>query len=503
MVSFNDIAHKLNLINRDQYLFNSAPKSVRENFLKAVERREDLKLYQDITDATKAAHQYEEQMDRIFSKTSPVTSIQHFEPTGSTIRKMFPGPFAPFSYIGDNYWAAFKARRENRIEILRDGYVLVAPEGVNKKKIKLINDILTDLDIRNFRADAADFLNVFGNVWIDPSYNKLGGISKLNFLLPENITPTLDRATDRINGWDYRSGVSRVHFSLSEIDHLKTYSLRSLDLGFPSLAPVLIDVEADMFASLYGVTMFKKGGLIRAIVGMKDIQSSGVITDNNFLDFLHNIQLWFEKLYGGLRGAGEVVFTPNIEGVYNLVNPKDIEGAHARTSDKTASKVCELLGCPPERIGIPTTSQYQNATQVNDTIALSFDNNNYYLCGIVDNYINNKIIKEILKEDKIKIQMSGEFGSLTKVQAEFAKIISEAGALTVTVDEFRTKCLHWEPLGGELGAKFLGELAMEIEMMKATKPATASKDFMNTLSVYKNMKFNGMEYHHPKHIQYY
>ncbi len=497
----NEILHKLKIIDDEVYQFNNAPEDIRNDVVKALQAKEDLNLYRDVTNASIIANKFNDKLDEIFAKVQPITSVQNYAPAGSTIRRLFPGPFAPFSYVADNYWAAFKARREIRVDIARDGYVLETPPGYPKRKIKIINQILDDFEINHFRMNAVDFLNVFGNVFIDKITTDFGGNKKglrgFNFLLPKDIIPTVDYLTNRVNGWDYWEGVQKVHFELGEIDHLKTFSLQSLDLGIPSLASVLVDIEGAMYSSLYNTTMFKKGGLIRAIVAMEKLKETDAINDKTYFNFIRKVQEWFERLYGGLRGSGNVVFTPNVTGVYPLVNPKDLEGSYNLTSERVAIMTCEVLGCPPERIGILRGSQYINKDQTADSLSLSFDNNYYYLLGIVDDYINKVLIREGLGEDQVFVRTSGEFGALSKVQAEFGKLIAECGANSVKVDEFRTKVLHWEPLGPPYGDKFLGEL------LNAPKDSPSKSKGEEILRGCNEFTSKAYETHYPKFIRYY
>lgn len=497
----DELLYKSKLISPEEYHVRSLPEESRNLIKDSLLKCSDLSIYSDIDSAVKQKNILDKEIKNISLKYSTLAStgmISGYESAGSALKKLYPNPFAPYAFIGDNYWAAFKARREARIEIIRDGYVLSAPERFPKKRIKEINDFLEEIGIVNFRANAADHLNVFGNCWIDLKKNKLGNLTELSLLLPEKIVPVLDNSNERVVGWDYIYGNRPLRLSLKDVDHLKTVSLRTSDLGTPSLGPILVDVEADMFASIYNSTVFRKGGLIKAIVSMDNMNSEDGINDGSYLALIAELQKWFERQFGGVRGSGQVVFTPNVKGVHNLVNPKDLEGAHAATTDRTAVRVCELLGVPPERLGLSRSSQYQNNNLIDDSVSLSFDNNNYYIVGLVDEYINKKIIKEILGEDQVTLKMAGEYGSISKTAAEFGKVISEAGVNLVTANEFRKKALHWEE-NPDLEGLYLGQTSREIEEKKANKPAKPPtkknvEELPNGTRIVK---------HFPREIKYY
>ena len=503
---FDEFLYKSGLIGQEEYLIRNLPKESRESIKESLLSFRDITAYSDIDQVVKQKNKLEKELDNIrlkYNTLSSTGSISGYEAAGSALKKLYPNPFAPYAFIGDNYWAAFKARRECRIEILRDGYVLEAPDRYPQKKIKEINSYLESLypgGIGNFRADAADHLNVFGNCWIDVKKNKFSTPNKLELLLPEKIIPKLDIQNERVQGWEYVYGNRNILLSLKDVDHLKTTSLRTQDLGSPSLAPIIVDVEADMFASIYTSTVFRKGGLVRAIVSMETKSDENGIQDGSYLSFIMELQKWFENQFSGVRGSGQVVFTPNVKGVHNLVNPKDLEGAHATTTDKTAVRVAELLGCPPERLGLSRQSQYQNNNLVDDSISLSFDNNNYFIVGLVDEYINNTIIKGVLGEDQVTLKMAGEYGSISKTAAEFGKIISEMGVDAVTVNEWRKKALHWEE-DPNLEGMYLGQKKRETEEKKASTPSPSPSK--KTEDAYILPNGQKVIKHHPREIKYY
>lgn len=512
MINFDKILLNTKLIDQTEYALRQLPREDRLELRSKIEKLHNIDLLANPPEAIKEINKLEAIVEKAIQgfQQIPLNNtgfVSGFEASGSTIKKLYPMPFAPYAFIGDNYWAAYKARREARAEILRDGYVLVAEDSASKKKIKVVNEILESIKIREFRATAADHLNVFGNCWIDKTINKKKQIYKLDFLLPENIIPLLDKYGYRVVGWQYNYGTERVFFDLEDIDHIKTTSLRSLDLGFPALAPVLVDVEADMFASIYSNTLFKKGGLIKAIVSLDKIEDPGIISDGSYLTLIKKLQELFNRQFSGLRSSGQIAFTPNVTGVHNLTNPKDLEGAHEKTSDKTALKVCECLGVPPERLGISRQSQYQNNALIDDSVALSFDNNLYYLCSIVDEYVNELI--EDMGIEGVYIQSAGEYSSISKSAAEFGKIISDIGTNFLTVDDYMIKILHMGPHPDpSIGKQYLGQMRWEIERLKATKPAAGgSKDlpFMPEMPASLDLSARQIAYkvHHPRDIRYY
>ncbi len=499
-VALNEAAVDLGFVTREEAILNLLPVSQRNFIISEIEKKYDTGVYTDVMDAFRNQARLESTIDRAVSsalakKGTPAggiskgfplinssTSILGYEPAGSVLRKLYPNPFAVYSFIGNNHWATLLARSRFRCDVARDGWVLVAPEGVSKKLIKKAYVALNDLYVDDLLLNGSDMLNVYGNVWLDRDRNLLGGLRGIQILLPEKILPILDTYGDYVLGWEYIIGNKRFYFNLGEIDHLKTYNLRSLQLGNPQLTSVVVDVEADLYASIYANMMFQKGGLVRAIVSLGDTASQTDSGDVHALNpevqlhFSQQVYEMFARQYSGVRGANQLTFLPNVKGVYPITNPKDLEGPYKETSDRTAIKVSQLLGVSPRRVGIHTTTQYENKQAVEDSEQLADDNWRYYITNIMFNYINSIVMRNYLEIDGVQMKYSGEYSSICLSAAEFGANIAQMSCNSITVDEFRTRILHWEALGGPDGAEFIGNVANKAALLKNAGNAASNKD---------------------------
>lgn len=475
-MSFVDkIALNLGYIKEDEFLYKSLPPNSKRSIDERLKKLNDIEFLSNVEAASKEIsalrRDYEDQVK--FLPGVNRQAVSGYSAAGSVLRRMYPNPFALFAFIGENHWAAVKARRHNRIEFERDKYVFVTAPGVAKKDVKKVQQGLEDLGFPAFRSDLFDHIKTFGNFWVMRDSNMLGGVNGLDLLLPERLLPIYK--FDDIVGWEYTWNNQRLVLSLDQVDHVKTYSLRSPTLGSPTLSSAVVDIEADLHASVYNNTLWQKGGLIKAIIALDPMEGDG-INPNAFVSFAQVLQDIFSKQHAGVRGAGELLFSPNVRGVHQVMNPKDLEGANKETSEKTAIKVCELLGCPPEVLGLSRSSQYVNKASIMDFASMSIDNDNYYCASLVDKFINEVIIEEIMGVEGVYIQQSGEFGAVAAMAADFAFKISQSGADIITVNEFRTKVLHWEPLPGSEGEQFLGKYKNEALLIKAATPTTSSKE---------------------------
>lgn len=433
-----------------------------------------------------------------------------YKPQGSVLRKLMPNDFARHSFINACYWAACKSRWELWTENYRDDYTLITPAGANKRAVKMINQVLEDMNVRYYRNKLRDTLLTLGNCLLLNQENELGGLVKLNPLLMACVSPEYDQSGTVITKWKYTVGGKIHEFAPSEVDHLMTYNNRSNILGAPALASIETDIEAALHAAIYNANVMRKGGLLSVVFRLREVQGDD---ESNPISLASELTKWFQKSFGGTNHSGQYAFLPFTEGVDVLNKVGEMDSAWNNLDDRVAIKASGLLGVFPERIGIMRTSQYQNKQAVDDTMSLSMDNANYYVTNIVDEYLTNYIIKDKLGYDNVALRASGDFSAMTLTQAQAGREVSEQGADVMTVDEYRIKVLHLPPLGGELGGKFLGAVTRAAAMAKATKTPsggkTAETELTRAVGPHKHFlpeyqeAFLQKEIHRRENIRYY
>jgi hypothetical protein len=417
--------------------------------------------------------------------------VAGYAPSGSLLRKLYPAEFMLHSFLSEAYWAYVKARKELWVETNRDGYALVAESKTAKRDIKYIYKTCQDLKVNYYRNKLRDTVLVMGNALMDNKKNKFGGIVELKPLLMEKITERYDRNFDYLLGWDYTTGNKKIFIPYDQVDHLATYNSRSMILGAPACNSVIVDMEAALQAAIYNNNIMRKGGLLSIIVRMKDPQNSSIINDKVSLNLADEFSRWMEKRFGGIRGSGGMAFIPSVDGIDVLNKVSEMDAAWVNLDDRTARKTSLCLGVPPERIGILNGSQYKNVTNVTDNLALSFDNNNYYVQDIVDDYLTRVIIQEGMGIDGVRIQGSGEFSAISKIGAEVGLLIAQMGVDVMTVNQFRVEILHIDPLEGPAGDKFLGEFLRKEKDLASpglTKAIGQAKHFLPEYQEYKSSK---------------
>jgi hypothetical protein len=444
-----------------------------------------------------------EKSKKSFTLLSPTANPAGYQPAGSILRKIYPREYALQCFIAEAYWAAAKARKELWVEMHRDDYALVAAKGVPNRTIKMINNALEDLKITYYRNKLRDTVLVCGNAILANKKNKFGGLLEINPLLMERVDPHYNLKGE-VDGWIYLDGNKPVLIPYDAVDHIATYSARSNVLGQPSMSSALIDIEAALQAAIYNNNVMSKGGLLSVVFRLAKPEG-GQWNDRSSMNLADTFTKWLERRFGGIRSSGQFAFIPMIEGVDVLNKIGEMDAAWTNLDDKTATKTAGLLGVFPERIGIVRKSQYENKQAVDDYMSLSFDNNNYYVTDLVDEYLTRTIIKEGMGIDNVKIQASGEFSSVTKTAAEVGKLISEMGADVMTVNQFRTDIMHISPLDGELGEKFLGEVTREAAMAKAKNSGSNLTKAIGPVSKTALLEYAQVPYtiHKRKNIAFY
>lgn len=393
-------------------------------------------------------------------------SLNNYEQAGSVLRRIFPSPWALHAFLADNWHTAVVCRRILSKETMRDGFSLVADKSAAKRKIKQCYEVLKKLDIKNKRNKMRDNIAWCGNSVQRKHKNRSGGITDIEILLLCQLEPIFEQYRDKIWGYQYYiNNPSQEIIPASDVDHLFTYSAKSNVIAQPTMNPIVTLIEACLHSQVYQNTLMQKGGLMRGLFTMAKLSNDKeIINDKTYMELAETLTKYFEKRFGGVQGSGQLGFAPFVEKYIDLNNINAMDGAWEKLNHSTSLETCALFGVPPERVGMQRGSQYKNEAQVADSMTLGFDNELYYTLGIVDDYWN-EIIEEMGFEG-IRIEVDGEFSSISVSAAEFGKLISQMGQAIMSVNEFRTKVLKWAPLDSSFGDKMIGELA-EADIPKA------------------------------------
>jgi hypothetical protein len=218
-----------------------------------------------------------------------------------------------------------------------------------------------------------------------------------------------------------------------------------------------------MYTDLYVNTLMQKGGLVGNLVSFKtDKAFTDLLSSSSWSLLAEETQKMWDKRDAGVRGSGKTVFSPFVEKVHKLSNPSELKGVFDDFVTRTESGTAQLLGCAPEYVGIPMTSQYQDKGMTADRIGESFDSDAQYLSDIYYGFLN-RFIKEKLGCDDIIIVAGGAYKTRAVAAAQYGKYMADMGCV-ITVDEYRMDVLHMEPFGGELGRRLLRTVAAGIVM---------------------------------------
>lgn len=421
------------------------------------------------------------------STTLSPRDLMGYQQAGSTLRRLYPNPFQVAAFVSENYWAAWKSRRELWKEVDRDGFVLKSESKQSPKRLREALDYLDNLstngrDAKYFINKCRDTVSTFGNLVTYPEKRK--GQDKLFLFVMENLQPVIDREKDQIIRWEYYLQHGQASFSPSQVDHVFTYSCRTNVMGTPALSPVIVDVEAAMHSSIYQNTVMQKGGMLRGLLALKDLgNGKQVVNDKSYMDLADQLTKWYDRRFGGVRGAGQLAVAPFLDKFFDLNKVGEMDMAYKTLNEAIGIRTATMFGVNPERIGLSRGSQYKNEAEVFDSISLSFDNEMYYTSGLVFDYLNKKL--EEAGFEGIYLGARGEFGAISKAAAMFALALAQTKTKIITVNEFRTRVLRWEALDGPEGDKFVGDVNTQQDLSKAIGKPTKSliKTYSDDLEV--------------------
>ena len=373
------------------------------------------------------------------------------------INQLCPGIYGLFSQ--NVYGAyAFIARHHPAVraciqvildEITNDGFVLISQKGTTRKRLKEVYRRIKDSHVDELRLTLCKHLKIYGGAWLLPHSNLLGGKSDvIQILSPPRMLPDIDPVSDRIRGWIYKPGpgIGNINLPVDKVWHLRLFSVDDYrPIGDPPLSPAILDIEADMAASAFNNQVFQKGGLMGIIISVKVPEADDPFGDEE-LDIADELQERIDTQFSGTKTGQSAVVATGVENVYNVNPVGKLDSSFKTLHYEVAKTIANCLGVPPEKIAVSRSDTLQYIPSlVEDSVNAQFDKALNSLIMYVDDFINEKILKERFGITDVIIQSGGRYGALTKNAADTIKTLADAGPI-LTVNDALEKVLGWEPL---------------------------------------------------------
>lgn len=396
--------------------------------------------------------EYLYQVDKSFGMFG-VTDLFGYRPQGTQFWNLFPNPFGIFGYLAENYWPVQVCRFAYFREILSDGYYKVG-NAANFDKAQRIMD---SFGISDLRPILADYLKIFGNFWLWPKNNLLGGLKDLKILLPHYLRPLMTPDGQKIMGWEYQVGFGTVQFGINEILHqVYRRSMRHYDIGNPILGSLLVDIEADIQGSMYNNMVMQKGGLYGLAVLM-DNPKGPTVPGVNGLTMARQVEAELRANHSGARSGFETIVLSGAKDVKSLGSLKDMDGAFHKTSDKVAKQVAHVLGVPHEELGIVTNANQQyHAARLQDYNAVLFDKAIEEVVSVVDKFINTRLLP-LMGITDVQIRACKRYNSLTRTATQSLLDLASIENF-MSHDQALVEILKLPPKGGKDGSQPLRKL---------------------------------------------
>lgn len=379
-----------------------------------------------------------------------MSDLYGYKPGMSRIYGLFSqNPFGAYAFIARHHPVVRACIQVILDEVANDGFSLVAEKGVTKKRLKEVYRKIKELELPELRLSLCKQLRLYGNAWILPHTNLLGGKSdNMQLLSPPKLLPDIDPVTDKVRGWLYKPGpgIGTIPLPVDKVWHLRTFSADDYrPIGDPPLGPAMLRIEADMAATAFNNQVFQKAGLMGIIVSVEAPEDDDPFDDAS-LDAVDDLQERLDTQFSGAKAGQSTIVASNIKDVYNVNPVGKLDSSFKTLSYETAKTIATCLGVPPERIAVSRSETLQYIPSlVEDSVNTAFDKALNHLVSYVDEFINEKIIKGRLGITDVRIQAGGRYGALTKNAAETIKALAEAGPI-ITVNDALDKVLGWEPL---------------------------------------------------------
>lgn len=378
-----------------------------------------------------------------------VTDVFGYRPQGTQFWNLFPNPFGIFSFLAENHWAVRCCRSEYFKEVLADGYQLIGPKASKER----VQRILDNMDFDMKRMEWVDHCKIFGNFWVLPDKNGLGGLKGFKTLLPQYIRPILSVDAQRVLGWEYQLGYGFLRFDKKDLLHqIYRPSMRHYQIGSPALGALLQELEADIQAGMYNNLVFQKGGLLGMAILLND--PKGPTVGGGLSAFAKSLQMEMNANHSGARAGFDTVVLENTKDVKVLNDLGNMDGAFHKTSEKVAKQVCRVLDIPYARVQDNSNSKkIYDAAKLQDQDAELFDKAVNEVVNVVDRFINTVLFPMMGIKD-VKIRARRRFNTFTAAAAKAGVDISMIfGAMTL--DEMREEIWKLPPHADEAMGKMI------------------------------------------------
>lgn len=452
----DDVLHKLGYIPEKEMILRALPKDKQKRARFICRQLNDLRtlnnpgevfsltselgsIFKDATPGLKTRNTRVKDAVRLIGG-----DVYGYRPAMARLYGLFQNnPFGIYAFVARHHWAVRTAMQVIRDEITNDGFQLVGQKGTTKKRLKDVYRQLKAMNVFQLRIDIACHLKLYGNAWILPHKNLMGGPGGLELLAPPRLMPVIDPNTDQIVGWEYTIGRNTYTYPKNKIFQLYQYTVDNYkEIGDPPLTPAILAIEADLAGDSYTNQQMQRGGFMGLILNMK-VQNSDPISGDEE-DLVDDLQDKIDAQFSGVKAAQTVLVTKDLDKAIQLKPPTD--NVFDLLHQQAAKTVATCLGVPPEKIAISRSSTLQYIPSlVEDSVNAQFDKSLNALIMLVDEFLNEKILRELLGITDVRIVASGRYGALTKNAADTIKTIADAGPL-ITVNQALDRILGWEPL---------------------------------------------------------
>jgi len=367
-------------------------------------------------------------------------------PQGSRIWSFFANPWAVFAYFNEQYWAVGRCLDLVRETILSDGFALKGAEGLSEEKLIEYYKILDKLNINELWTEYIIHMMLYGNFFALPHYGKRSRkVVKYEILYPPRIYPIVSQINDKTEGYEYRIGRIKRYYSVDEVDHSQTPSMQGKDIGPPPLLSCTTEIETALMTMNFNNDAMQKGALLGKIISLEAPVGDGMTSSVND-SWVQEVQAHFDHLRSGSKAGQGYAVAAGVKDVFDVSKIGEVELNFRESRPELDKRICNRLGIPSEKIGIPrsTTAQYQPSL-VENVVNAQFDAtiNSYTVQAA--NFLNKYLLQEGLGIYDAKLVPAGRYGAITLAAAQTTKELAAAGPI-ITVNEARTNILGWAPL---------------------------------------------------------
>lgn len=346
---------------------------------------------------------------------------------GGNAFQFFLNPWGPYTYFADNHWAVTSAIRIICSEVRQQQWSILPIRKVNDVRHREVMSILRKFKIRELYERIIQHSLAYQQTVILPKKHMLDGLMEFEVLRMNRLSPIWDLSTERRVGWDYFINHTTRFLRRDQVIELFRPSLQHPDLGIPPVAPLAVDLEADLGSSTLNNKAISQAGMLGVIIATKD--HPGLSSKAN-ARLARRLEQEIQNAHSGFMNPHSVIVSNLVDQVHRISKAGDFDASFLKFRSEIIGKgVSTVYMLPLNSLNVSSKSEgvYEAKGGLSDKDRARINSTVADVSEPAINLLNEVILPKYLNIDDFKIVVTSRFWATTAEGALASKHAAATG----------------------------------------------------------------------------